>query len=131
MDLGKLLIVDDEKINRLVLTVSAKKYGFDYIEATNGLEAIQCLDNDSSIKVVLLDLNMPQMDGYQVLEKINESYSSRDLYVYIVTASLKYVFDKHVLDAGININKVRGFYTKPVDMPSLFEDIKTLANGNC
>ena len=62
-----ILIVDDSKFNRDILKeILGEKYN--YLEAENGNQAIQMIGENIGIDLMLLDINMPQMNGYEVLK---------------------------------------------------------------
>jgi two-component system KDP operon response regulator KdpE len=67
----KVLIVDDEKSIRQFLSVSLTAYGFDVVEAADGMQAIESIPA-SRPDVVILDLGLPDMDGTEVIEKIRQ-----------------------------------------------------------
>lgn len=99
----KVLIVDDYEDNREMLSdILGDKY--DIIQATNGVEAISVLEKDSAeISVVLLDLNMPVMDGYAVLDVMNKKGWIDVVSVLIISAensldSMRLAFDLGVKD---------------------------------
>ena len=64
---GRILVVDDEMLNRTLLSTNLGESGYVAETAENGQQALEML-NAQSFDVVLLDLMMPKMDGYQVLE---------------------------------------------------------------
>jgi adenylate cyclase len=84
---GHLLVVDDNKVNRLLLGRSLELQGHRVAFAENGRQALEMLHKDE-FDMVLLDIQMPEMDGYQVLEKLTEDLALRDLSV-IVTSALE------------------------------------------
>lgn len=68
---SKILIVDDSEFNRLILQELLKD-DYDIIEAENGVEGIQVLkDHEKEIDLVLLDIVMPEMDGFEMLTAMN------------------------------------------------------------
>ena len=67
----KILIADDAKFNRDILKEFLGET-YDYLEAENGTQAIQILEVHPEIDLMLLDINMPQMNGFQVLEHMRE-----------------------------------------------------------
>jgi len=67
----KLLIVDDSELNRDILKEILGS-SYDYLAAENGTQAIQILEVHPEIDLMLLDINMPQMNGFQVLEHMRE-----------------------------------------------------------
>ncbi len=84
---GRLLVVDDNKVNRLLLGRGLEQQGHRVAFAENGRQAIELLDKNE-FDLMLLDIQMPEMDGYQVLEKVSTDLEMRDIPV-IVTSSLE------------------------------------------
>jgi adenylate cyclase len=84
---GRLLVVDDNKVNRLLLTRSLELQGHSVASAENGRVALEMLRRES-FDLLLLDMEMPEMDGFQVLEQLAGDRHLRDLPV-IVTSSLE------------------------------------------
>ncbi len=84
---GNLLIVDDNKVNRLLMTRSVELLGHRAKVAENGRVALQMLA-DETFDVLLLDIEMPEMDGFEVLETLKGDHELRDLPV-IVTSSVE------------------------------------------
>ncbi len=84
----KILVVDDAKVNRNILKKILKRDGFATEEAQNGQEALDILMRDNhGISLVLLDLAMPVMDGYTLLDKMNEVRLLTSVPVIITTGS--------------------------------------------
>lgn len=84
---AKLLIVDDNKVNRLLLCRSIELLGYRTATAENGRVALEKLDEEP-FDLMLMDVEMPEMDGFQVLEALSSDLRLRDLPV-IVTSSLE------------------------------------------
>ncbi len=82
-----LLVVDDNKVNRLLLTRSLELQGHSVASAENGRVALEMLQR-KGFDLLLLDMEMPEMDGFQVLERLVNDRQLRDLPV-IVTSSLE------------------------------------------
>ncbi len=82
---GRLLVVDDNKVNRLLLGRSLEQQGHRVAFAENGRQALDML-HKNEFDLVLLDIQMPEIDGYQVLEKIAGDLALRDLPVIITSA---------------------------------------------
>src|SRR6476659_646852 len=81
------LLVDDNKVNRLRLTRSLELQGHSVASAENGRVALEMLRRES-FDLLLLDIEMPEMDGFQVLEQMTRDLQLRDIPV-IVTSSLE------------------------------------------
>ncbi len=84
---ARLLVVDDNKVNRLLLTRSLELQGHRVASAENGRVALEMLRREN-FDLMLLDMEMPEMDGFQVLEQLAGDLALRDLPV-IVTSSLE------------------------------------------
>jgi adenylate cyclase len=84
---ARLLIVDDNKVNRLLLTRSVELHGHQVTQAENGRMALDMLRGEA-FDLMLLDIEMPEMDGFVVLERLKGDPVLRDLPV-IVTSSLE------------------------------------------
>ena len=84
---SRLLVADDNKVNRLLLTRSLELQGHRVASAENGRVALEML-RQTSFDLLLLDMEMPEMDGFQVLEEMAGDARLRDLPV-IVTSSLE------------------------------------------
>ncbi len=84
---ARLLVVDDNKVNRLLLTRSLELQGHRVAMAENGRVALDMLRREA-FDLLLLDMEMPEMDGFQVLEQLMNDLQLRDLPV-IVTSSLE------------------------------------------
>ena len=84
---ARLLVVDDNKVNRLLMTRSLELQGHRVDSAENGRVALELLRRDA-FDLLLLDMEMPEMDGFQVLEQLTREPTLRDLPV-IVTSSLE------------------------------------------
>ncbi len=85
MDIERILIVDDEEVNRTILEVMFRS-SFHIVEATNGQEAIDKLEEDPGFVLVLLDIVMPVKDGFDVLEYMKQKGLIEQLPVILITS---------------------------------------------
>ena len=85
---GHILVVDDNKINLMMLTRALSSKGYQVTTATNGAEALEILFSPAaeSLDVVLLDILMPDLDGYQLLGKIKDQEQLRHIPVIMISA---------------------------------------------
>jgi phosphoserine phosphatase RsbU/P len=82
---GRLLVVDDDDANREMLARRLARHGFEVVTASNGLDALQLI-RTSKFDLVLLDMVMPRLDGYQVLSRIKSQPALADLPVIMISA---------------------------------------------
>ena len=115
----RILIVDDELINRKVLEGLLKSYGLQCISADSGPAALALLDD--SIDLVLLDIMMPGMDGFMVAKAIRDMPRFADLPIVMVTALSAKEDRLRAVEAGAN-----DFVAKPIDSTELSVRMKSL-----
>src|SRR5919198_1476105 len=89
--LGHILVVDDNRVNRMILTRALQELGHAVSTAENGRQALELLqapagDQAPSYDVVLLDILMPEMDGYETLAHIKENGALRHIPVIMISA---------------------------------------------
>ncbi len=85
-DKFKLLIVDDDPINLQVLNNHLSLQNYQVIQALNGEEALLALESEQSFDLIILDIMMPRMSGYEVCAKLREKYPAHELPVVMLTA---------------------------------------------
>lgn len=99
-DRAKILIVDDAEFNRALLSDMLSD-DFEILEATNGLEALAQINRyHSELSLVLLDIVMPEMDGFEVLAALNRSGLIERLPVIIISAETAFSSVDHAYDLG-------------------------------
>jgi diguanylate cyclase (GGDEF)-like protein len=116
---ARLLIVDDNLDNRAILRRRFAAHGFETVEAEDGTIALDLIGSQE-FDVVLLDIMMPGIDGFEVLKRIRAKHSSDALPVIMVTAK---AFSKDVVEAlGLGAND---YIVKPVDFSVAFARVDT------
>ena len=95
----RILIVDDERVNRMVLSAVLKDDN-QIILAKSGEQALERLSIDAEIDLILLDVLMPEMDGYEVLRRIKTNDATRDIPVMFITALSSVGDEEHGLNLG-------------------------------
>ena len=81
-----VLIVDDSAMDRKIMTQALEKLGVNIIEAKDGMEALQILKHDNDIDALLIDIEMPRMDGYTLAQEIRKYNKYRNLPLIAVTS---------------------------------------------
>lgn len=118
-----LLVVDDEPGVRLVLQRMLVRLGFRVVTADNAAEAFEALATESEICLIVLDLGLPDMNGEQVLERLDEMGS--DLPVLVSSGTSADELDR-LLAAH---NAVAGVLRKPFRMPELEKAVHGCLEG--
>ncbi len=83
----RVLIADDDKDARFLWKVVSREFGLDVVEATTGREALTTLEGDSSFALVILDVMMPLVNGYEVLREIRSNENLKGTPVIVSTAN--------------------------------------------
>ena len=119
----KVLIVDDESVNLQVLfnILSLQKY--EIYQATNGEEALSIIEQGLKPDIILLDVMMPRMSGYEVTQKLRESYISSELPILLLTAKNQVQDIVTGLNSGAN-----DYLSKPVAKDELLARMRTQIN---
>ncbi|MEE2836396.1 MAG: response regulator [Myxococcota bacterium] len=73
---GTILVVDDDSVLRRLLATVLKLRGFDVLVAEDGVQALEVLQHEDHVDLVLADIIMPQMDGWTLLERLREHHPS-------------------------------------------------------
>jgi CheY-like chemotaxis protein/signal transduction histidine kinase len=109
-----VLVVDDDVRNIFALTSLLEQHGVHVINAENGAEAISLLDEDPDIDAVLMDIMMPEMDGYETMRRIRLNSKHRLLPILALTAKAMKGDREKCLEAGAS-----DYIAKPVNTDEL------------
>ena len=120
-DKFKILIVDDEYVNRKVLKNYLSNDTFEVLEASSGSEALMIVEKNANLDLVILDMMMPDILGYKVCEIIREKQSIFELPVLIMTADSSVEHLVNSFECGAN-----DYLRKPFNMHELLCRINTL-----
>jgi diguanylate cyclase (GGDEF)-like protein/PAS domain S-box-containing protein len=116
---GRLLIVDDNELNRDMLARRLERKGYVVQVAENAQELSERIEK-AGVDIVLLDIEMPDISGIEALKTLRETYSPNELPVIMVTAKNQSEDIVKALDLGAN-----DYLTKPVDFPVALARIAT------
>ena len=114
----RALVVDDSRSMRTIILKQLKELGFEVYEAENGLEAMSRLHEVKNIHLVLLDWNMPEMDGLEVLSLIRAEPAYKEVRVMMVTTESEMSRVATALEAGAS-----EYLMKPFDREALLEKL--------
>ncbi|OJU12226.1 MAG: hypothetical protein BGN88_14150, partial [Clostridiales bacterium 43-6] len=118
---AKILVVDDEPLNQNILLNILEEENCDILTVSDGKTALRMIETEGSFDLVLLDIMMPEMSGFEVCREIRKQYSLLELPVLFITArNMKSDF-KAGFDVGAN-----DFITKPIDAGELRARVRTL-----
>ncbi|HET9745335.1 MAG TPA: response regulator, partial [Chitinophagaceae bacterium] len=110
----KVLIVDDDVRNLFALTTAFERYAINAITAESGQEAMSILNEHDDIDIILMDIMMPEMDGYETTQKIRREHMNKTLPIIAVTAKAMKGDREKCIEAGAS-----DYITKPVKVDQL------------
>ena len=110
----KILVVDDDARNIFALTSLLENQEMDVMSATNGRRAIEIIQNTPELSIVLMDIMMPEMDGYETMREIRKVPQFRTLPILALTAKAMKGDREKCLDAGAS-----DYIAKPVNTDEL------------
>ena len=110
----KVLVVDDDARNIFALTSLLESQEMEVISATNGRQAIELIQSTPDLSMVLMDIMMPEMDGYQTMREIRKDPEFRTLPMLALTAKAMKGDREKCLDAGAS-----DYIAKPVNTDQL------------
>ena len=123
MENKHILVVDDDKTTRIILRKMLEKDGWRVAEAEHGKEAIQYIDNDKP-ELILLDLLMPVMDGFELLNILKDNNLYRDIPVIVITSKDLTEEDYAFLTENVDRVIQKGKYTRKELILRINEAIK-------
>jgi CheY-like chemotaxis protein len=110
----KVLVVDDDARNIFALTTVLENQEMEVVSATNGRQAIEMIQNTPDLSVVLMDIMMPEMDGYETMREIRKQAQFRTLPILALTAKAMKGDREKCLQAGAS-----DYIAKPVNTDQL------------
>jgi len=116
---AKILIADDGRVMRTVISAKLAEYGYSVTAVASGREALESIEQQP-VDLVLLDIHMPDMDGLETLRYLRERHTAIQLPVIMATANDQ---DEDVIEcfeSGAN-----DFVSKPINFPILFARMET------
>lgn len=121
MSKKKILIVDDDARNIFALTATLKAKDYDCLSCPGAKEALELLTTDTPVDAVLIDMMMPDMDGYEAMPLIKAIPHRQNIPVIAVTAQAMVGDREKCLAAGAD-----DYISKPIDVDKLIYILSTI-----
>ncbi|MGD0156906.1 MAG: HAMP domain-containing protein [Terracidiphilus sp.] len=115
----KVLVVDDDVRNIFAVSSVLERRGMEVLSAGTGREAIQTIESTPDLAIVLMDIMMPEMDGYETMQTIRQNPSLRRLPIIALTAKAMKGDRERCLEAGAS-----EYLAKPVDTEQLLSVLR-------
>jgi CheY-like chemotaxis protein len=120
----RVIVADDYYTNRLLVSEILKDLGHEFIEAENGQEALDALESNDDIDLVLMDIEMPVMNGVEAMKYIRERmfYPKNAIPIIALTAHNPGMFREEMTGMGFNRMLVKPYSIRKIE--ELLEDFK-------
>ncbi len=118
MERKKILVVDDDKKNRYLVSFLLEKEGFEVVIATNGLEGIEAAKKQQ-VDLIIMDIKMPKMNGYEATRRIRRLKKYKSIPIIALTSYAMREDKERVMKAGCT-----GYMSKPITPEIFTEEIK-------
>ncbi|WP_286851388.1 MULTISPECIES: response regulator [Sphingobacterium] len=116
-----ILIVDDDQRNIFALRLTLKAKGYQVLSSTSAGEAMEILEANKGVALILMDMMMPEIDGYEAIQLIRNSSFTGKIPVIAVTAQAMSGDREKCLEAG-----AQSYVSKPIDVDKLMGEIERL-----
>lgn len=123
MNTKKIMYIEDEEANRVLVRKLLRAAGYEVLMAEDGLSGID-LAKESQPALILMDMNMPGLDGYEASTRIKAINSLREIPIIAVTANVQKGDRERSLVAGCD-----GYITKPIDPDTFIKEIESYLEG--
>jgi two-component system cell cycle response regulator DivK len=114
----KILIIEDNEQNLYLLTFILKKHDYEVLQALNGLDGIEKVKKTSP-DMILLDIQLPEMDGYEVARELRKIPESKIIPIIAITSYAMAGDREKALEAGCT-----GYLTKPINPDTFISSIE-------
>ena len=116
----RVLVPDDEPITRMLVKLLLEREHYDVLEATNGRDGVELATRERP-DLLLIDLNMPEMDGYEAIARLRKDLSMATLPIVVLTAEDGPGVEKRVLELGAD-----DYIVKPFDPDILLSRVNAV-----
>ena len=117
----KIMVVDDSEIIRVQLNEDLTKAGYEVVQAYDGLNGLKVLEQNEDIKLIICDVNMPEMDGITMCENVSKDETRNHIPIVMLTTQ-----NSPELRAKGKSYGVIAWVTKPYKASSLMAGIKKI-----
>ena len=115
----KILLVEDNQENREMLSIRLESKGYEVIGAGTGKKAIELALTNPPPHIILMDLSLPEMDGWEATRQLKKNIQTKNIPVIALTAHAMRGDRENALKAGCD-----DYDTKPIDFPRLLGKIQ-------
>jgi two-component system cell cycle response regulator DivK len=125
MSKARILYIEDDPGNRMLVRRILEAEGFSIMEATDGPAGLE-IAAQTHPDLILLDINLPEIDGYDLAKRFRDTPGLQQVPILAITANVMKGDRERTLEAGCD-----GYIQKPIDVDQLPEQVKTALQKNC
>lgn len=114
--MGKALVVDDSRATRMILSKTLSELGFEVLQASNGVEALDVMaQQGGSVNLALVDWNMPKMTGIELVRELRSDPGYNHVFLMMVTTETEVEQIARALEYGANEYMMKPFSREAVE----------------
>ena len=117
---SRILLVDDSRVNRILAKKLLEKAGYEVITAKDGEDAVQIFEHGPRPDLILMDISLPKIDGFEVTRRLKKQESFKDIPIIALTAHAMKGDREKAFAAGCD-----GYIPKPISVRELPDQIQT------
>ena len=106
---NRVVVVDDDKEVQEIVTFALSRSGFEVVVASNG-QQLQDILATTTPDLIILDVMMPGLDGYQIFGNLRKNAATRQVPVIIMTAHAEHIYERISLDLGASVHITKPFH---------------------
>jgi len=118
-----VMSVDDSSTMRKIISIAVRNLGHELIEAENGVDALNKLSGDIKVNLFIIDINMPEMDGLELIEKIKSDERLCKIPIIILTTEQ----EEYMVNEGMSLG-ANEWMIKPFDPEEFYKTISKYSN---
>ena len=116
----RILVIEDQELNRKVVRIVLQSKGYTVVEATDAMEALACLEEDAIPHLILMDIALPGQSGEDLTRRIKANLAWVEIPIIALTAAAMSGDKERILKAGCD-----DYLSKPIDIKILIERVET------
>lgn len=120
---GKILIADDSPTIRKFVTLALKSMGHEVISASDGVDVLEKLANSDGIDLIITDINMPNMDGFELIKTLRSDEKFKDVPIIILSS----LSDKDSIEKGLKLG-ANSYLIKPFNAKRVQYEVSKYLN---
>jgi CheY-like chemotaxis protein len=124
-NMEKVIIAEDDPISRIIIAKAVESLGYMAIQTSNGASALELVESNPEVSLVITDISLPQLDGRDFIKLMRAKPETSTLPVMIISGAVAYSEIREVMELGAS-----RFMPKPIDIKEVKRLVPLLISGD-